>query len=203
MVLAFAFFIFNRLQVTRRQKKVIEKQKQVVEEQKQVVEEQKQTVEEQKKDITDSIRYGKNIQRALLPTIENLKEALPDSFLLFQPKDIVSGDFYWMQHHKNRVYLAVCDCTGHGVPGAFMSMIGSSLLDEAVVEKASLMERLPKQGFCNGPGTHRDGPPKNGQHPPPARRQGKGVVNVRACIGHALECVVQKWSALGFEHRTC
>ncbi|HIA37787.1 MAG TPA: hypothetical protein EYN89_13900, partial [Flavobacteriales bacterium] len=60
---------------------------------------------------------------------------MPDGFILFQPKDIVSGDFYWMQHHNDKVYFAACDCTGHGVPGAFMSMIGSSLLDEAVVEK--------------------------------------------------------------------
>ena len=134
MVLLFAFFILNRLQVTRRQKKVIEEQKQKVEEQKQVVEEQKQKVEEQKKDITDSIRYAENIQKALLPAEEDLS-LLPEGFVLFQPKDIVSGDFYWMQHHKDRVYFAACDCTGHGVPGAFMSMIGSSLLDEAVVEK--------------------------------------------------------------------
>jgi len=121
MVLAFAFFIFNRLRVTQTQNKVIQ--------------EQKELVEEQKGDITDSIRYAENIQQALLPTIEDLKNSLPDGFVLFQPKDIVSGDFYWLQEHNNKVYLAVCDCTGHGVPGAFMSMIGSSLLDEAVVEK--------------------------------------------------------------------
>ena len=98
---------------------------------------QKQSLEikEKNKEILDSIRYAENIQQALLPTIEHLKDALPDGFILFQPKDIVSGDFYWMQHHNNKVYLAACDCTGHGVPGAFMSMIGSSLLDEAVVEK--------------------------------------------------------------------
>ena len=120
MVLAFAFFIFNRLQVTRRQKTIIEHQKELV--------------EEQKKDITDSIQYAENIQRALLPSTEQLS-LLPEHFVLFNPKDIVSGDFYWMQHHKDVVYLAACDCTGHGVPGAFMSMIGSSQLDEAVVEK--------------------------------------------------------------------
>ena len=120
MVLAFAFFILNRLQVTRRQKNVIEQQKDLV--------------EEQKKDITDSIYYGENIQKALLPSAQELS-LIPDGFVLFLPKDIVSGDFYWMQHHNNKVYLAACDCTGHGVPGAFMSMIGSSLLDEAVVEK--------------------------------------------------------------------
>ncbi|HIA36531.1 MAG TPA: tetratricopeptide repeat protein, partial [Flavobacteriales bacterium] len=120
MVLLFAFFILNRLQITRRQKKVIEQQKELV--------------EEQKKDITDSIHYAENIQKALLPSARELS-LIPDGFVLFQPKDIVSGDFYWMQHHNDRVYLAACDCTGHGVPGAFMSMIGSSLLDEAVVEK--------------------------------------------------------------------
>ena len=120
MVLAFAFFVFNRLQVTRRQKTIIEQQKELV--------------EEQKKDITDSIQYAENIQKALLPAEEDLS-VLPEGFVLFHPKDIVSGDFYWMQHYSNNVYLAACDCTGHGVPGAFMSMIGSSLLDEAVVEK--------------------------------------------------------------------
>ena len=128
IMVLFGGFIFNRLQFTRKQNSIIEKQKKAVEF-------QKSLVEEKNKDITDSIRYAENIQKALLPTIENLKEALPDGFILFQPKDIVSGDFYWMQHYNDRVYLAVCDCTGHGVPGAFMSMIGSSLLDEAVVEK--------------------------------------------------------------------
>ncbi len=147
MVLAFAFFILNRLQVTRRQKKVIE-------EQKQKVEEQKQKVEEQKKDITDSIQYAENIQRALLPTIENLKDALPDGFLLFQPKDIVSGDFYWMQQHNDKVYFAACDCTGHGVPGAFMSMIGSSLLDEAVEVRKGFINALKQTGEA---GQQKDG----------------------------------------------
>ena len=121
-------FAINRFLVTR-------KQKDTITEQKKVVEEQKELVEEQKKDITDSIRYAENIQRALLPTHHSIQALLPDSFILFKPKDVVSGDFYWMQHHNEQVYLAACDCTGHGVPGAFMSMIGSSQLDEAVVEK--------------------------------------------------------------------
>ena len=86
------------------------------------------------KDITDSINYAERIQHALLPTADQLS-SFPDGFVLFQPKDIVSGDFYWIQHHNDRVYLAACDCTGHGVPGAFMSIIGSALLNEAVVEK--------------------------------------------------------------------
>ena len=91
-------------------------------------------IEKKAKDITDSIQYAENIQKALLPSDEELG-LWPEVFVLYQPKDIVSGDFYWMQHHSNRVYLAACDCTGHGVPGAFMSMIGSSLLDKAVIEK--------------------------------------------------------------------
>ena len=166
MVLLFAFFILNRLQLTRRQKKVIEEQKQKVEEQKQVVEEQKQKVEEQKKDITDSIRYAENIQKALLPSAQELS-LIPDGFVLFQPKDIVSGDFYWMQHHNDKVYFAACDCTGHGVPGAFMSMIGSSLLDEAVVEKGITKPNEiffeVRKGFINAlkqneeDGTQKDG----------------------------------------------
>ena len=121
LMVLFALFIFNRLRITRRQKREIAEQKEIV--------------EEQKSDITDSIRYAENIQQALLPTIESIKEVMPDGFVLFQPKDIVSGDFYWMQQHNEKVYLAVCDCTGHGVPGAFMSMIGSSLLDEAIMGK--------------------------------------------------------------------
>jgi len=102
----------------------VERKTKEIREQKEVVEKQKQKVEEQKKDITDSIQYAENIQQSLLPTEQSVQDLLPDSFILFQPKDIVSGDFYWMQHHNGKVYLAVCDCTGHGVPGAFMSMIG-------------------------------------------------------------------------------
>ncbi|HIN40483.1 MAG TPA: hypothetical protein EYM84_09445, partial [Flavobacteriales bacterium] len=95
---------------------------------------QKEEIAQKNKDITASIRYAERIQSSLLPSGEELS-ILPDGFVLFQPKDIVSGDFYWMQHHNDRIYLAACDCTGHGVPGAFMSMIGSSFLDEAVIEK--------------------------------------------------------------------
>jgi serine phosphatase RsbU (regulator of sigma subunit) len=79
------------------------------------------------KNITDSIIYGKRIQIALLPSIENFKTILPDSFVLFKPKDIVSGDFYWINQHGNKVHVAAVDCTGHGVPGAFVSIIGFEL----------------------------------------------------------------------------
>lgn len=82
--------------------------------------------------ITDSIRYAETIQKAVLPSMERMNEVLHDYFVIYRPKDIVSGDFYWFSHTADRIYMAVVDCTGHGVPGAFMSMIGSSLLSEIV-----------------------------------------------------------------------
>jgi len=84
--------------------------------------------------ITDSINYAKRIQEAILPSTEELQKALGDHFVLFRPKDIVSGDFYWMLQSKEYTFIAVVDCTGHGVPGACMSMMGSSLLNRIVGE---------------------------------------------------------------------
>lgn len=93
-------------------------------------------IKEKNKDITDSINYAKLIQTAVLTQEQYLSSVLQDYFLFFKPRDIVSGDFYWC-HYTNtgKVIIAVCDCTGHGVPGAFMSMLCIALLDEVVVEK--------------------------------------------------------------------
>ncbi|MBI4645102.1 MAG: response regulator, partial [Bacteroidia bacterium] len=88
--------------------------------------------------IIDSIQYAKKIQRAILPSKELLKKYLSDIFILYKPRDIVSGDFYWLAEVDNYVFLAVVDCTGHGVPGGFMSMIGYSLLNEIVKSKKLL-----------------------------------------------------------------
>jgi serine phosphatase RsbU (regulator of sigma subunit) len=82
--------------------------------------------------ITDSINYARNIQTALLPRHELLDEILPDHFILLKPRDIVSGDFYWFTYIENLSVIAAVDCTGHGVPGAFMSMLGSAFLNEIV-----------------------------------------------------------------------
>jgi ligand-binding sensor domain-containing protein/serine phosphatase RsbU (regulator of sigma subunit) len=87
-------------------------------------------------DIKDSINYAKKIQDAILPLETEIKKALPQSFVLFKPRDVVSGDFYWFNKKDDIIYIAAVDCTGHGVPGAFMSMIGSSLLNEIVSKKA-------------------------------------------------------------------
>jgi serine phosphatase RsbU (regulator of sigma subunit) len=92
-------------------------------------------ISQQKEEITSSINYAKKIQEAILPLKEEIREALPESFVLWMPRDIVSGDFYWFVAKNNRCYIACVDCTGHGVPGAFMSMIGNTLLNEIVLER--------------------------------------------------------------------
>jgi len=96
------------------------------------------TVEEKNKDITDSINYARRIQSAILPSVETIKQSLAETFILYKPKDIVSGDFYWYASRGDKVFLAAADCTGHGVPGAFMSMIGNDLLNHIIIEKGIL-----------------------------------------------------------------
>jgi len=90
---------------------------------------------EKNTEITDSINYAQNIQRAILPAIKSIERGFDDSFVLFMPRDIVSGDFYWYADKDDKSYLAACDCTGHGVPGAFVSMIGNNLLNQIILEK--------------------------------------------------------------------
>lgn len=89
-------------------------------------------INQQKEKITSSITYAKRIQDAILPRVENIRSTFPDSFILFKPKEIVSGDFYWFAKKNEQVYIAAVDCTGHGVPGAFMSMIGNDLLNQII-----------------------------------------------------------------------
>ena len=84
------------------------------------------------KEINDSINYAKKIQEAMLVSEDYLKETLPKSFIFYQPKDIVSGDFYWAHKDDTNIFFSVSDCTGHGVPGALMSMIGTTLLNEII-----------------------------------------------------------------------
>ncbi|NSW46611.1 MAG: SpoIIE family protein phosphatase, partial [Bacteroidales bacterium] len=163
LVLVFLGFVYRSLRITRMQKKVIESQKKMVDEkniilhqqneeisrqrdeiatqrdeiaaQRDLVIKQKEHIEEQKKQITDSINYAKRIQEAVLPMSEMARSVLGEHFILFKPKDIVSGDFYWTTQIDNMLIVAVADCTGHGVPGAFMSMLGISFLNEIVRKK--------------------------------------------------------------------
>ena len=103
---------------------------------------QKEIIEEQNKEVTDSINYAKRIQQAKLPKKEEIYSAFPNCFVLFKPKDIVSGDFYFFHKNKQSVFIAAADCTGHGVPGAFMSMIGSERLEDAVSQSMDTSEIL-------------------------------------------------------------
>src|SRR3989344_9366806 len=95
----------------------------------------KKIIEEKNKEITDSINYAKNIQNAILPNELETKKLLGEHFIFYKPKDIVSGDFYWTAEKSDKAYFAACDCTGHGIPGAFMSVLNSRLLNNAIEEK--------------------------------------------------------------------
>jgi serine phosphatase RsbU (regulator of sigma subunit) len=106
------------------------------------VEKQKHIVDEKQKEIIDSINYAKRIQNTLLAHSDLLNAHIPNNFVLFKPKDIVSGDFYWGAEHKGKFYLAVCDSTGHGVPGAFMSLLNIGFLSEAIKERGILEPHL-------------------------------------------------------------
>lgn len=92
--------------------------------------EQNELLTEQHKSITDSIRYAKRIQESILQTHEEIEKIFPESFLLYKPKDIVSGDYYWFSENEKYKYVAAVDCTGHGVPGAMMSMVANSVFKE-------------------------------------------------------------------------
>ncbi len=133
-VVAFALFAYRRFQLTRAQNVIIEKQKEEVEVQRQAAVFQKELVEEKNKEILDSINYAKRIQTAILPPDKLVKQYLEDSFILYKPKDIVAGDFYWCEPIKNGVLFAAADCTGHGVPGAMVSVICNNGLNRAVRE---------------------------------------------------------------------
>ncbi|MBN2213850.1 MAG: SpoIIE family protein phosphatase [Bacteroidales bacterium] len=102
------------------------------------IEKQRDQIAFQNKEITSSIMYAKRIQSAVLPTEEFLKKLLPQHFILFKPRDIVSGDFYWITEKDRKIILVAADCTGHGVPGAFMSMLGVSLLNEIISNEDQL-----------------------------------------------------------------
>ena len=119
-ILSFIFMFFQ-WKKTKSQNKTIVKQHKLL--------------DETHKEITDSINYAKNIQDALMTSVVYLNDVLPNSFIFLKPKDVVSGDYYWVHKtNEDEIFFTVADCTGHGVPGAFMSMIGNSLLNENIIE---------------------------------------------------------------------
>lgn len=151
LVVVFTVFIFNRLRVTRQQKLIIEKQKEVV--------------EEKNKEILDSINYAKRIQNAILPPHGDLQQFVQDSFILYKPKDIVAGDFYWIEKSADKLLIAAADCTGHGVPGAMVSVLCSNALTKCVkelglTEPAKILDKtaeIIQENFAKSEVTMNDG----------------------------------------------
>ncbi len=156
LVAIFSVLLYSRFKTTQQQKQIIEAKEKETQYQKNII-------EEKQKEIVDSINYAKRIQYTLLAHIDFLKENIPNNFVYFTPKDIVSGDFYWATKQNNKFYLAVCDSTGHGVPGAFMSLLNIGFLSEAINEKniddpgkvldhvrARLIESTSKEGQQDG-----------------------------------------------------
>ncbi|MCD6018366.1 MAG: protein serine/threonine phosphatase [Bacteroidetes bacterium] len=123
-----SFVLFNRFRLKKRTANELEIRNTEISKQKDII-------EEKQKEITDSIHYAKRIQNTLLAHKEFVNRFIPENFILFKPKDIVSGDFYWATEYQDKFYLAVCDSTGHGVPGAFMSLLNIGFLSEAIKEK--------------------------------------------------------------------
>ena len=135
IVAVFGFIAFSNFKKAKKANSVINNQKEMVELQKEEITQQKVLVDEKQKEIIDSINYAQKIQSAVLTSEEVWKKISPEHFIIFLPKDIVSGDFYWAYNTvNNRSVFALADCTGHGVPGGFMSMLGNSFLNELVVE---------------------------------------------------------------------
>jgi serine phosphatase RsbU (regulator of sigma subunit) len=136
LFLALSFLLFNRYRFKQRANLILEKQK--------------QEIHQKNKQITDSIDYAKTIQEAILPDDEKLRSVFPEYFILYKPKAIVSGDFYWVGKKDNKIICAVADCTGHGVPGAFMSLLGHNILENVIqrenaVDPGSILTALNKE----------------------------------------------------------
>lgn len=127
LVTIFSVFMVNRFRVTHKQKKLIEaKEKETLT--------QKKIVEEKQKEIMDSIAYAKRLQQAILPSDSLISNYVNDFFLLYRPKDVVAGDFYFFERKEELIYLAAADCTGHGVPGAMVSVVCSNALHRSLNE---------------------------------------------------------------------
>jgi CheY-like chemotaxis protein len=133
--------IYWQFQQKKKANILLKKQNIEIDRQKQEIELQHSMVTLQTKKVTDSIQYARRIQRAVLPPEETFKEGFKDYFVLYRPKDIVSGDFYWVTRKDEILIIAVADCTGHGVPGAFMSMLGVAYLNE-IVNKIAINKHI-------------------------------------------------------------
>lgn len=147
----------------------ISRQKEEIEAQRDEILRQRDISDLRRKNLTDSIQYAQRIQSAMLPPNDLVKEILPRSFVYYKPKDIVSGDFYWVTQKEGKTILAVADCTGHGVPGGFMSMLGLSFLNEIVnkcegecFDPSYILSKLRSQIINSLHQTEHESKPKDG-----------------------------------------
>jgi serine phosphatase RsbU (regulator of sigma subunit) len=131
LIMIFVFFRFREKQLHEKNR-ILEKK----------VKERTAEIEAQKGEITSSIQYASRIQHAMLPMNDLFKESFSDFFIIFKPRSIVSGDFYWIAEDEKNIFLTVADCTGHGVPGAFMSALGISILNEIVIHNKDLQANI-------------------------------------------------------------
>ncbi|MBN2484433.1 MAG: SpoIIE family protein phosphatase, partial [Bacteroidales bacterium] len=145
VLILFALFyliMYLRVRKLRRDKMVltqkVAERTAEIEKQKSQIEIQRDQISLQKQEITDSIEYAKHIQSAILPKDDTIAPLLKNYFILYKPRDIVSGDFFWINNYGDKVIAIAADCTGHGVPGAFMSMLGVSALNEITANNAGL-----------------------------------------------------------------
>lgn len=202
LAIIFAIFLYSRYRVIGKQKKIIEEQKDIVEEQRDIAnqkqkeaEEQHRLVEQKNREIIDSIQYARRLQSAILPSVaDQVKSLFSDAFVYYVPKDIVAGDFYWCEKVDNVHYIAAADCTGHGVPGAMVSVMCSSALTKALIEdgikdpgaildrvRELIVERFEKSGESVNDGMdislaaiHYDSPDKKGK---PVKMEWAGANN--------------------------
>jgi serine phosphatase RsbU (regulator of sigma subunit) len=126
------FAVFRSYRLKQKANTIITLQKQKVESQRDELKTQNEIIEEKNKEITDSMNYAKRIQDAILPSVSDINNHFPNNFVYYQPKDIVAGDFYWMHTSQDLIFIAAADSTGHGVPGAMVSIVCSNALDKAV-----------------------------------------------------------------------
>lgn len=166
LLLLFALFVFRSYRrkkndniLLSEQNEEIKQQNEEISVQKEEIVHQKEIIEEKNKMVMDSIQYAKSIQSVILPSKERMEKLLHDYFIYYLPKDIIGGDFYWSVQKENKIIIAAADCTGHGVPGAMMSMLGTSFLNDIIIKdnitkpdlilnrlRADIIESLQQKG---------------------------------------------------------
>lgn len=141
LFLSIVLLVYRQFKAKKKANVLLRDQNTEIEKQKKELELQNELVNNQKKRITDSIQYAQRIQKAVLPPQDVFRASFKDYFVLYRPKDIVSGDFYWVTRKEDLLIVAAADCTGHGVPGAFMSMLGVAYLNE-IVNKIAINKHI-------------------------------------------------------------